>query len=119
MDKTRIPQLGRARVRYLYENYLDGRKVHLDLTHGFSTFDRKEVNAELMEIILKWIKLMAPPKSPLKKVIADREQWITDSYRRCMKLTSSSGGDLSLESHVRLLRRTVTAGRWLAAVSRV
>ncbi|KAH7728419.1 dom-3 [Aphelenchoides avenae] len=81
LDKSRVPQLGRARVRYLHEKYLDTKNVHFDLTHGFSTYDPKEVNAELLEIILRWIKLMAPPGSRLKKVFAGRVKSEVDAFQ--------------------------------------
>lgn len=43
-------------------------KIGINLNRNFSTFVEKDQN-EKLDIILRWIQMMGPPQSCLKKVV--------------------------------------------------
>ncbi|KAI1717778.1 RAI1 like PD-(D/E)XK nuclease domain-containing protein [Ditylenchus destructor] len=71
LNQTREINLGRADIRYLCETFVtsDSQQpnIKLDLTTGFSTVIEKKGN-EGIKMLLRWIQLMGPPKSSLKKL---------------------------------------------------
>uniref|UniRef100_A0A915EPI0 Decapping nuclease n=1 Tax=Ditylenchus dipsaci TaxID=166011 RepID=A0A915EPI0_9BILA len=76
LDSTREPKLGRAGVRYICEKFITAGnrepKVHLNLSANYSTFISSK-HDEMINVILRWIQKMCPPKSNLKKVLHEAD----------------------------------------------
>ncbi|KAI1713942.1 Protein dom-3 [Ditylenchus destructor] len=71
LNQAREMNLGRADIRYLCETFVtsDSQQpnIKLDLNIGFSTVIEKK-GSEGIKMLLRWIQLMGPPKSSLRKL---------------------------------------------------